>query len=155
LVLGIAGVVLGAAGLVAGVAARKSVKTVDGRISQQQDTFQQYDGQLRNLAMQTQAGFDRLQRDMRAMNDEILLQNEKLAGLTTPKKVEPAAAPAGSAPAATAAAPVAGGVYHTVASGDLLGRIAKKYGVTADAIRQLNPGLNPDRVQIGQKIRVK
>jgi LysM repeat protein len=46
-------------------------------------------------------------------------------------------------------------VWHTVASGDLVGRIAAKYGTTVHRIQELNPGLNPDRISIGQKIRVK
>ena len=46
-------------------------------------------------------------------------------------------------------------VWHTVSSGDLVGRIAAKYGTTVRRIQELNPGLNPDRISIGQKIRVK
>ena len=46
-------------------------------------------------------------------------------------------------------------VWHTVADGDLVGRIASKYGTTVRRIQELNPNLNPDRIRIGQKIRVK
>lgn len=46
-------------------------------------------------------------------------------------------------------------VWHTVASGDLVGRIATQYGTTVKHIEELNPGLDPDRISIGQKIRVK
>lgn len=46
-------------------------------------------------------------------------------------------------------------VYHTIAEGELVGAIAIKYGTTVGKIRELNPNLNPDRVSIGQVIRVK
>jgi membrane-bound lytic murein transglycosylase D len=45
--------------------------------------------------------------------------------------------------------------YHTVKSGETLGAIAGKYGTTVAAIQKLNPGLKPNKLQIGQKIRVK
>ncbi|MBO7311980.1 MAG: LysM peptidoglycan-binding domain-containing protein [Alistipes sp.] len=48
-----------------------------------------------------------------------------------------------------------GEVWHTVADGDLVGRIATKYGTSVKRIKELNPDLNPDRISIGQKIRVK
>lgn len=48
-----------------------------------------------------------------------------------------------------------GEVWHTVADGDLVGRIASQYGTTTRRIQELNPNLNPDRISIGQRIRVK
>ena len=47
-------------------------------------------------------------------------------------------------------------VFYTVQSGDILSRIAKKYGTTVDAIMKLNPKItNPNLIYVGQKIRVK
>ena len=46
-------------------------------------------------------------------------------------------------------------VWHTVANGDYIGKIAQKYGTTTAAIKKLNPKLNVDRISIGQRIRVK
>lgn len=46
-------------------------------------------------------------------------------------------------------------VWHTVVDGDLVGRIASQYGTTTRHIKELNPELNPDRISIGQRIRVK
>jgi len=42
---------------------------------------------------------------------------------------------------------------HTVKKGDNLGRIASRYGVTVDAIRQAN-GIKGDNIQIGQKLTI-
>jgi LysM repeat protein len=44
---------------------------------------------------------------------------------------------------------------HTVTQGENLYRIAIKYSTTVDKILSLNRGLNPDRISIGQKIRIK
>ena len=44
--------------------------------------------------------------------------------------------------------------YHTVKSGDTLGSIAKRYGKSLSTIQKLNPGVNSNKLRIGQKIRV-
>jgi LysM repeat protein len=43
---------------------------------------------------------------------------------------------------------------YTVASGDTLGSIAAKEGTTVDELTQLNPGVDPTNLQIGDRIRV-
>ena len=48
-----------------------------------------------------------------------------------------------------------GEVYHTVQNGDLVSKIAAKYGTTTAKIKELNPNINIDRISIGQRIRVK
>jgi LysM repeat protein len=85
---------------------------------------------------------------------------------TETKKPAPAAKPAAavtppaSAPAADAAAkklePVAaadGSTVHEVKPGDMLAKIASKYGVTADAIRTAN-SLKGDKIMVGQKLKI-
>jgi LysM repeat protein len=44
--------------------------------------------------------------------------------------------------------------YHTIRSGETYWGIAPKYGTTWQAIQKLNPGVDPKRLQIGQKVRV-
>ena len=44
--------------------------------------------------------------------------------------------------------------YHTVRNGETLGAIARKEGKSLNAVIKLNPGINPDKLSIGQKIRV-
>ena len=46
-------------------------------------------------------------------------------------------------------------VYHTMLSGETVSHLAVKYGTTTKKIQALNPGLNPNKVRIGQKVRVK
>ena len=44
---------------------------------------------------------------------------------------------------------------YAVAKGDTLGSIAKKVGLSLKALQDLNPGVNPNRLQIGQKLKTK
>ena len=56
--------------------------------------------------------------------------------------------------AAVSAVPAAATTSHTVARGDSLSGISKRYNVKMSAIVAANPGLNPDRIRIGQKIAI-
>lgn len=46
-------------------------------------------------------------------------------------------------------------VYYTVRSGDTLSGIASKYGTTYQHLAQINGIANPNRIYVGQRIRVK
>ena len=48
-----------------------------------------------------------------------------------------------------------GAVYYTVRSGDTLSGIAAKYGTTYQKIAQMNGIANPNKIYVGQKLRVK
>lgn len=45
--------------------------------------------------------------------------------------------------------------YHTVVKGDTLSGIAKAYGTTVSALVQINSIADPNKIYVGQKIRVK
>ena len=68
----------------------------------------------------------------------------------------PVAAPTEAAPApeATAPAPAAapGGVVHTVGPGETLGRIARRYGTTVDAILAVNPVANRNVIHVNDEL---
>ncbi len=49
----------------------------------------------------------------------------------------------------------AGASFYTVKPGDSLTAIATKTGVSIAALEQLNPSLNPDTLQAGQRIRLR
>jgi len=65
---------------------------------------------------------------------------------------EQAAAAKGGAPAATGVRNADG--TYTVAAGDTPSKIARKFGTSVDAILAENPGLEPNRLRVGQKIRL-
>lgn len=45
--------------------------------------------------------------------------------------------------------------YYSVRSGDSLWKIANKNGTTVARLTKLNPNINPNRLKIGQKIRIR
>lgn len=45
--------------------------------------------------------------------------------------------------------------YYTVRSGDTFSKVAQKYGLTQSGLSKLNPGVNINRLTIGQRLRVK
>ena len=55
-------------------------------------------------------------------------------------------------PPSTATTP--GGQYYVIQSGDTLGAIATKYNTTVDRLLKLNPGVDPNALHPGDRIRV-
>jgi LysM repeat protein len=82
--------------------------------------------------------------------------------ITIPKVTEPADSTSTNTPKVTPpaeapkpATPKEEYVYYTVKSGDSLSGIASKNRVSVDSIVKLNKGLTPNKIQIGQKIKIK
>jgi LysM repeat protein len=51
-------------------------------------------------------------------------------------------------------APPAGGTEYTVAKGDTFGSLAKKFHVSVKAITEANPGVDPTKLKINQKLHI-
>ena len=49
----------------------------------------------------------------------------------------------------------AGAQYYTVQSGDTFSSIAARLATTSAQLEQLNPGVDPSALHVGEKIRVK
>ena len=64
----------------------------------------------------------------------------------------PAAAKGGAAAAPTGVRNADG--TYTIAAGDTLAKVAKKFGVSLDSILAENPGIEPSRLRVGQKVRL-
>ena len=79
----------------------------------------------------------------------IKLAKEVIAPATkTTEKVVPT-------PTAKPTPPKAVVKHHTVRKGEFFGRIATQYGLSIAQLQKLNPGVRPDRITVGQKLRVK
>lgn len=78
---------------------------------------------------------------------------EDVFGLPTTAPSTPTTPPSISTP--TVPQPPAGGAqYHTVAQGDTLWNISRRYNITVDDLRRLNQ-LEGDAIKLGQQLRVK
>lgn len=80
--------------------------------------------------------------------------NAKITKIEEAQKAR-AAAPAGKGGAAAVPTGVmnADGTY-SVAPGDTLSKIAKKFATRVDAIEAENPGLDPAKLRVGQKVKI-
>jgi len=81
--------------------------------------------------------------------------NAKIAKIEEAQKARPVPAPAGKGSAGGAVTgTVDGSGNYTVAPGDSLFKIAKKFATRVDAIEAENPGLDPAKLRVGQKIKI-
>ncbi len=44
---------------------------------------------------------------------------------------------------------------YTVRAGDNLSQIAERYGLTVDALQELNPDVDPQAIRAGQRLRLR
>ncbi|GBL43065.1 hypothetical protein LBMAG55_13170 [Verrucomicrobiota bacterium] len=151
LIVGIVGFALGAAGLVLGLKAKSAAEAATNTaLAAQQDTAK-VSAELQSKAAAT---------ELAAIGTEInaikagIAENNKLTqdaitALQTAVK-KPAVATGG-----TKATVTAGAGEYIVAKGDTLGGIAKKVGLSLKVIQELNPGVNANKMQIGQKLKTK
>lgn len=121
------------------------VQSVSGDISAAKDAANRANSFASSLAKQTQDGFNQVSTAMETMRQDI----NKLATLKT------APAKAAKEGAAGGAAEKAGpGGDYTIKAGDTPAKIARAHGVTTDAILAANPGLEPTKLKVGQKINL-
>ncbi len=125
---------------------KDQVASISGDVRQANDAASRASSSVTNLATQTQRGFD-------AVTAEIGNIRTDLNKLATAKA--PAAAPKG-APAKDGAAPEKAGPGgdYTIKGGDTPAKIARAHGVTLDALMAANPGLEPTKPKVGQKINL-
>jgi LysM repeat protein len=71
-----------------------------------------------------------------------------------PETVAPPVTPPPPAPVTEPPRTLGAAREHTVVRGDYYAALATKYGVSIKAIAAANPGVNPTRLQIGQKLNI-
>ena len=151
LIVGILGFALGTAGLVLGIQAKRlAVAATDDAITIKADVEvvkNALGGKASTADLQAvRADLDKGLSDL-ALNEKTLADQitalQKLA--SSPKTTT----------GAGKAAVVAGPGEYVVAKGDTLGGIAKKVGISLKSIQELNPDVNANRMQIGQKLKTK
>jgi hypothetical protein len=62
---------------------------------------------------------------------------------------------AGTTTTSTTTSTTATKIFYTIRSGDTLEAVAVRYGTTVPKLLALNPGVNPNTLSIGQRIRLR
>lgn len=150
LIVGILGFALGAAGLVLGIKAKGAAQLASDEAALAKTQVSELSAQLASKASADAVAA--LQADLAATKEQTAKNEaEFAAAIVALQKVAAAPKSTGSPKSPSPAGP---GEY-VVAKGDNLGSIARKNGISLKAIQDLNPGVNPNRLQIGQKLKVK
>jgi LysM repeat protein len=158
-VLPLVGVIAGALGLILAIVALVKLSTV-------QKTVAAHDAEIPKIATiegDLRAATAKNENDLRGLREgvqnaltqvgtEIGTLRAQITKVEEAQKAR-AAAPAGKGAAAPTGVLNADGTY-TIAAGDNLSKIARKFGVKLDAIEAENPGLDPRGLKVGQKIRI-
>lgn len=163
-VLPLVGVIAGALGIILAVAAlvklssiKKEVEALNQDLTAKVATMEQ---DVRSAATANDSANKALREGVQnALNqvaEQIGTLRGQIAKIEEAQKAKPVAAPAagkGGAAAVPTGVLNADGTY-TVASGDTLSKIARKFNLKLDAIEAENPGLDPRSMKVGQKIRI-
>lgn len=132
---------------------------------------------IATMSSDTQRAFDNVGKELATLRtsvNRVTIQMKGISGSTSstgrstspkPLTTKPVASPVASSPSSTAStgsasvpsAPVsqvdADGTY-TIKSGDTFARLSGLFGVSVQAIEAANPGVDPRRLRIGQKIYI-
>jgi len=92
-----------------------------------------------------------VQNALNQVGEQLGAINAKLVKIEEAQKAKPVAGKAGAGPVTGVLN--ADGTY-SIAPGDTLAKIARKFAVKLDAIEADNPGLNPAKLKVGQKIHI-
>ncbi len=159
-ILPLVGVIAGGLALVLSIVAlvklstlQKSVATHEEAISSKIPALEasvsaaaaKADTDIKGLRSGIQTALDQVGNEIGTINAKITKIEESM------KKPAPVAAK--GAAAAPTGVLNADGTY-SVAPGDTLSKIARKFAVRSDAIEAENPGLDPTKLRVGQKIRI-
>lgn len=155
LIVGIVGFALGAAGLVLGLKAKSAADAAQAAATAAQTATAQVQADLQSKApatelsavvsevgaIKTAMAADNAKIE-KSINDIVQIINKKSAAPSNPNNGGPKT-------------PTAGAGEYIVAKGDTLGGIARKVGISLKALQELNPTVNANKMQIGQKLKTK
>jgi LysM repeat protein len=113
------------------------------------------EGELRAATTKTEGDMKSLregvQNALNQVGEQLGAINAKLTKIEEAQKAKPVAGKGGAGPVTGVLN--ADGTY-SIAPGDTLAKIARKFATKLDAIEAENPGLDPAKLKVGQKIRI-
>jgi LysM repeat protein len=121
------------------------IETVRGEV---QALGTKVDTDIRALSSSVNNVLSQVGSEMGVIKGQITKIEEQL------KKPAPVAAAAKGGGAAVATGTLDANGNYTVGPGDTISKIAKKFATKVDSIEAENPGLNPAKLRVGQKIKI-
>ena len=136
----------------------ESVKDVEKQLGLLKKKVGIYSNEIGNLRGEVQTALNEVKKALATYNSRIAEINDKVDRAFTANdssitaSLENRKVKTDSPTGNSIAEPLSS--FYEIQSGDYLSRIARAYGVTLEEILKLNPGIEPNRLQIGQKICV-
>ncbi len=137
-------------------AAWKSKKQIDElsvRADQAVEAQKQTATQVDNLAQNVQQLLNQIGAKINEMSNQIALLKTPPPPPVKTETADKAGKKAADGTTTETAAPPSGKTY-TIKEGDTLGRVANRLNLKLADLEKANPGLNPNRMKIGQKINL-
>jgi LysM repeat protein len=159
-VLPLVGVIAGGLALVLSIVALVKLSTLQKSVAAHDEAINKIPG----IEASISAAATKVEADMKGLRtgiqsaldqvgNEIGTINAKITKIEEAQKAKAAAPGKGGKAAAPTGVLNADGTY-SVAPGDTLSKIAKKFATRVDSIEAENPGLDPAKLKVGQKIRI-
>ena len=160
-ILPLVGVIAGGLALVLAILALVKISKVDAKVNAHEDAITnkipaleasmsaataKADTAITGLRSGIQTALDQVGNEIGTINAKITKMEEAM------KKPAPVAGKGGAAAAPTGVLNADG--TYSIAPGDTLSKIARKFAVRTDSIEAENPGLDPAKLRVGQKIRI-
>lgn len=155
----IIGVVLGAAALLFAIADYVKISKVEKIVavhSEEMPKIATLENEVRAAGSKSEADMknlrDGVQNALNQVGTEIGAMRAQVTKMEEAQKAR-AVAPGKGGGAAPTGVRNSDGTY-SIAPGDTVAKVAKKFGMRIDSIMAENPGLEPSRLRVGQKIRL-
>lgn len=158
-ILPLVGVIAGGLALVLSITALFKLSTLQKTVAAHDAEIPKIatlEGEVRATAAKADADVKSLRTGIQSTFDQVGAEigtiNAKIAKIEEAQKAR-AAAPAGKGGAPAGGTLDANGNY-VVGKGDSLAGIARKFGVKLDSIEAENPGIDPTKLKVGQKVKI-
>ena len=130
----------------------------DSLISQLNAELKRMGASIENVAKSSQNNRDLIEelakRSSKRTTQEEPAQNRQQAARQAPERTAAAEQPAQQTQTAEQPAQNGESKKYKIQSGDTFAKLAKKHGVSLDAIIAANPDANPSRLKVGQEINI-
>ncbi|MCU0792127.1 MAG: LysM peptidoglycan-binding domain-containing protein [Opitutaceae bacterium] len=158
LIAGLVGLLLGGIALANASKANKAVTEAQAALATQSERINGFDSSIaaaQSTAESARSSSTKLVGEVNSAFQQVATEMAKINGEIA--KLQEAASKGGAAKAGAAKSTepaVAGPGEYVIKSGDTFAKIARAQGVSLADIQSVNPGVDPSKLKVGQKIKL-